>query len=326
MNIMLSSAIPRANWTARFVFFFCCAALGTAFPNPLAAHSDRVNLFPKVHAGQTVLYRITYRSDKQAQTQSSVVMAQAPVPVKMDVSMLLQVEILAVQIQGERAAIHGRSRFEPLDSSGGGQKETAVEFTIFPDGRVDQVTGLDALPTDQQLAWQQWASRFAAGAVYPAGGIRVGQKWKSEETEKSPSPIARLAWTRESTYVRDEPCRPVQMNGQGDFVESDQPAESCAVILTVATLKQESSPKDSTPADYRIHQLHTSGTAHGNNKTITYISLKTGLVVRASDEADQTMSVTIATAEASNRVHYDVIAKSSAAVLLVVDTSRPGKS
>jgi hypothetical protein len=298
-------------------------------PTPsLAANSDRINLFPKLSAGQTLFYRITYHSDKNTKTQSSLVVAQVPPPVKVDARALLRLEVLGLERQGQRAVIHARTRFESIEADGQPQAQdtakNAVEFTILPDGRIDQVTGLDVLPPYQQQAWQQWSSRFAAAGVFPQNGIRIAQKWRADEAEKSPSPLARLSWIRESTYVGDEPCRPLRRNDQGDFVDSDQPPESCAVILTTATLKQESSPKDATPDDYRIRQLRTSGTARGNNRTITYISLKTGLVVRASDDADQAMSVTIAKADASNRVHYDVTAKSNAAVLLV-ENAPPNK-
>ena len=307
----------------------CCAVLGILLPaRSPAANSDRVNLFPKLSAGQTLFYRVTYHSDKNTKTQSSLVVAQVPPPVKVDVRALLRLQILGVEVHGQRAVIHARTRFESIEADGQAATQdagkNAVELTIFPDGRIDQVTGLDMLPLDQQQAWQQWASRFAAAGVFPQSGIRVAQKWRTEEAEKAPSPLARLTWTRESTYVRDEPCRPLRMNAASDFVESDQPPESCAVILTTATLKQQSSPSDATPEDYRVRQLRTSGTARGNNRTITYISLKTGLVVRASDDADQAMSVTVAKADASNRVHYDVIAKSNAAVLLV-ENAPPNK-
>jgi hypothetical protein len=48
--------------------------------------------------------------------------------------------------------------------------------------------------------------------------------------------------------------------------------------------------------------------------------LKTGLLVRASEEASQQMTVTVAKANGSNRVHYDVNAKSRSEVLLVSET------
>ena len=192
-----------------------------------------------------------------------------------------------------------------------------IEFTILADGRLDQIAGVDALSPDQQQAWQQWAARFAASALFPADGIKPAQKWKTEEPERSPSPIAGLTWIRESTYVRNEPCRPLHFTPQGDLVESDKPADTCAVILTTASLQQQSSAKDATPEDYRVRELHTSGSASGNNKTILYLSLRDGLVVRATDEADQSMSVTIAKADASNQVHYDIQAKSAAEIVLV---------
>ena len=61
------------------------------------------------------------------------------------------------------------------------------------------------------------------------------------------------------------------------------------------------------------------GTARGANNTITFISLKTRLVVRAAEEASQSMDVTIAKTDGSNRVHYDVSAKSHSEILLVAD-------
>ena len=100
--------------------------------------------------------------------------------------------------------------------------------------------------------------------------------------------------------------RPAPRAPKGEPIESNPYDETCAVILTTATLTQASSSKDATPEDFKLHQLHTSGTASGTNKIISYVSLKTGLVVRTTEDAHQTMSVTIAKADKSNRVHYDV--------------------
>jgi hypothetical protein len=333
-----AAALHYPHAKTLLVHLLCCIALLVVSPREARSRTDRVNLFPKLQAGQTISYQVTYRSDKQTKTQSSVVLAETPAGAKINVRGLLRMEVLGVVAQGQRAVIHARTWFASLDSDAkptipNGQppadqarkqdpKGIAIEFTIFPDGRVDQVTGLDALSPEQQQAWQQWASRFAAAAVFPQNGVKVAQKWKSQESEKSPSPIAGLSWIRESTYVRNAPCPTVRMTIQGDLVESDQHPETCAVILTTAVLKQQSPAKNTTPDDYGRRQLRTSGTARGNNKTIIYISLKTGLVVRASDEADQTMNVTIAKTDGTNRVHYDIQAKSSAEVLLATNTPR----
>ena len=149
----------------------------------------------------------------------------------------------------------------------------------------------------------------------------MAEKWNSAEAEKSPAPIDGLRWVRQSTYVRDEPCSAVQLTVQGSVAPSDAQAETCAVILTTATLNQDSKEKNATPEEFKLHELRTAGTAHGANRIITYISLKTGLLVRATEEASQQMNVTVAKADGSNRVHYDVNAKSHSEVVLVVQTA-----
>src|SRR5229473_3040792 len=296
----------------------------------------RVNLFPRLQAGQTLAYQISYHSDKHVKTESRVIVAAPNDSAKIEVNALLRLEVLSVQVQGDRAVIHARTIFEILGSdshfkvpnieppASGLQREDpagkSIEFTILPDGRLDQVTGLDALFPEQQQAWQEWASRFLLGAAFPAPGVRVAQKWNSQEPEKSASPIAGLRWMRESTYVRDEPCRAVQLTVQGNVAASDAEPETCAVILTTAALKQDSSAKNATPEDFKLHELRTAGSAKGKNRIITYFSLKTGLLMRATEEASQQMNVTVAKADGSNRVHYDVNAKSHSEVLLVSET------
>jgi hypothetical protein len=326
-----AAKLRSSRRNTRFAQLLGCLVLWAVFPREAGSRTDRIQLFPKLHAGQIITYQISSRIAKEAETQSTVVVAQAPGDATVDVRGLLRMEVLGVEPQGQRATIHARTWFRSLDSGAKAKTPAAapaqtqdpngtpLEFTILPDGRVDPGKGADSLTPDQQQAWRQWASRFIAAAAFPDGGIKLAQKWRSEEAEQASSPIARLTWIRESTYVRNEPCRPVYMTPQGDLQESDQPPDTCAVVLTTAALKQQSPPKDTTPEDFRVRQLHTSGTARGHNQTITYISLKTGLVVRASDEADQSMAVTIAKADGSNRVHYDVQAKSRAEVMLVTE-------
>ena len=59
------------------------------------------------------------------------------------------------------------------------------------------------------------------------------------------------------------------------------------------------------------------GAAKGSNEIITYISLSTGLVVRATEAATQQMDVVVAKADGSNAVRYNVDAKSQLEVLLL---------
>ncbi len=321
-----------------FSRLFLCFLVLTAAAPQAGSGTGKLNLFPKLQAGQSLAYLIRFRNDKQIKTQSTVVAPMAPKGAQIDAHGLLLIDVLDVQPAGDRAIIHARSRFQALDSGvwlkHPGQKEPNwqlqsasgedkfVEFTILADGSVKDVKGLDALSPGQQQAWQEWITQFAIAGVFPRDGVNRGEKWKSEEAEKSPSPIAGLQWIKEGNYVRDEPCAAMHLNIQGEALPSDQPSDTCAVVLTRASLKQTSSSKDATPEDYKLHHLRTVGTAKGTNEVITYISLKTGLVVRATEAADQFMDVVVAEADGSNRVHYNVDAKSHAEVLLVTGTPR----
>jgi len=302
----------------------------------LCASGGRVHLLPQLQPGQTITYLIRFQSDKSVKTESNVVAPMTPDAAQIDAHGLLRVEILDLQEIGSKTAIHARGQFLTLDSGvwlrgpndkkPDGNKERVdpngkiIEFTISPDGSVNNVKGLDSLFPEQQRAWQQWVARFALAWTLPADGMKPGEKWKSEQAQQAGAPIAGLNWARESKYVKDEPCQAGQLSLTGDVSPSSGPPDTCAVILTLATLKQKSSSKDATPEDFRLHELRTMGTAKGTSEIITYISLKSGLVVRATEDTSQFMDVVVAQADDSNRVHYDVDAKGHSEVLLITET------
>jgi hypothetical protein len=304
-------------------------------PGVAAAPIARTTLFPRLHAGQTFTYYVQYRIKKNVKTESRVVTPTGPQDAETDAEWLLRVNILDVHPQGERAAIHARSQFQsvasamaqnntggrPPASSSPAQNSEAksVDFTILPDGRVDAITGLADLFPDQRQVWQVWLRQFAIAGVFPRDGVKPGQSWKSSEPEQTPSPIVKLEWEKQATYVRDEPCSPIQFSETGIVTPKNSQTESCAVILTSATLKQKSSPKDTTPGDFRLHDLRTTGNATGKNETISYISLQSGLIVRVTEDAHQFMDVLVAKTDASNQIHYNVEASGHTEVLLVAD-------
>ncbi|HEX3543494.1 MAG TPA: hypothetical protein VHT31_03125 [Candidatus Acidoferrum sp.] len=308
-------------------------------PNLATASIARVTLFPRLHAGQTFTYYVQYRTKKNFKTESRVVTPIGPQNAETDAQWLLRVDILHVHPQGERAAIHARSQFQSVASAmaqnnSGSQQASpgssapnpaskSVDFTIQPDGRVDAITGLADLFPDQRQVWQVWLRQFAIAGVFPRDGVRPGQSWKSSEPEQAPSPIVKLEWEKQATYVRDEPCTPIQFSETGIVTPKNSPAESCAVVLTSAVLKQKSPPKDTTPGDFRFHDLRTTGNATGKNETISYISLQSGLIVRVTEDDQQFMDVVIAKTDASNQIHYNVEATGHTEVLLVADAPAP---
>src|SRR6267143_6668049 len=154
----------------------------------LCAGDRRVHLLPKLQPGQTITYLIRFQSEKTVNTESKVVAPMGPNAVQLDASGLLRVEILDVQETGSKAAIHARAQFLTLDSGGspkmngdtkpGGEKQSAppagkfVDFTISPDGSVNNPNCLDSLSPGQQQAWQQWVARFALAWTLPANGMK----------------------------------------------------------------------------------------------------------------------------------------------------------
>src|SRR5437899_8929321 len=245
----------------------------------LCAGDRRVHLIPKLQPGQTITYLIRFQSDKTVKTESKVVAPMVPNAAQIDAHGLLRIEILDVQQTATRPAIHARGQFltldtgvwikGPKDKKPNWDKERVdrngktIEFTISPDGSANEVKGLDSLFPEQQQAWQQWLARFALAWALPPDGMKSGEKWKSEQAEPSSTPIAGLQWARDSIYVRHEPCPASQLSLTGDVSPSSGPSDTCAVLLTTAKLKQNSSSKDATPEDFKLHELHTSGTARG---------------------------------------------------------------
>jgi len=298
--------------------------------------SDRAELYPRLQRGQILLYQISVRTNKRVKTESNVTAPMAPDSPQSFAHGLLRVEVADAQLEGTRTSAQIRTRFITLDSASNVKDPQSgatapdqvhsepdsveVDFGIASDGRIGQVVGFDALKPEQQQAWQEWAERFAVAASFPQRSLAQGDKWKADEPVSSTAQIAGLVWLRNSQYVHDEPCPNMKMTVGGDIVSADDTSDVCAVVLTTAKLDQRSSAKDSTPEDYKLHDLRTMGVAKGRNEIISYISLRTGLVVRATEDANQSMDLIVAKSDGSNRVHYTVNADSHAQVLLIGDT------
>jgi len=318
------------------------AAMILLLSGAVAASGDqRISLLPKLQPGKTLTYLVHCRGYKNVKTESSVAVPLAPAPSEIDADGLLRIEIVDVQRMSDRTAVQARGQILPrppasADAATTVQKSSAnpqnqalasksIEFTISLDGSAEKVIGLEELDPADQEVWRAWLARFAAAWTIPAQRAKIGDKWSAEQPEPASSPIVALVWVRDSTYVRNEPCRSAQRSAAGEIFPSGGPEETCAVLLTTARLVQNSSSKDATPEDFKLHELKTTGTAKGANEIITYISLTTGLVVRATEDANQQMDVVVTRADGSNRVHYNVNAKSQSEVLLVTETppSRP---
>lgn len=277
----------------------CAIAVSAAFAAGFASET-RMVLLPRLQNGDSLHYETRARIDRNVATKSNVSSAVGPRQMRRDLASALRLDVQEMRVVGNRPLLSAESRVVPLDAPAADEprtKQARIVFTVGGDGNIHVTDGADDLDAEQNLSWQFWAAQFAFGWTLPAGGVKPGEKWKSVEAEKTPSPIANLIWEREITYVQNDKC-PIVTD------------EECAVFLTAAKLRQKSNPKDTTPEDYRLHELKTYGTATGTNETVSYISLKTGLVVRATEDLQQKMDVTIAKTDGTNQIHYTVTATS----------------
>jgi hypothetical protein len=286
------------------------AAIALCFGAARDSSADRrVALVPRLQPGQVLHYQIHGRVERDVTTESRVTSMAKPAGLKEDISLELQITIKGIRMESGRplVAAHGEFQF-PSDAAGktAPAANPGVDFSIDGAGQVQKVEGLDNLEPEQRLVWQFWIARFAYGWTLPADGVKPGQSWKTEEPERTPGPIANLVWDQQTTYGQNDKC-------------ATMPTEKCAVFLTTATLKQKSSPKDTTPEEYKLHELKTSGTTSGTNEIFTSISLKSGLVLRATEDSKQSMDVEIAKIDKSNAVHYKLDATSRFEMVIVPD-------
>jgi hypothetical protein len=278
----------------------------------VAKSDDRIQLLPQLQDGDTLRYESHARLKRSVKTKSNVLTMFEPRPLLADFSTTLQLSIQDFHIMDRRPMLAAETQLLTPETATTGDtspRPLKVGFAIGGDGTLIHADGLDDLEPEQRLAWQFWIAQFAFGWTLPESGVKPGEKWKSMEIEKTPAPIANLVWERETTYVQDDNC-PIL------------PSEQCAVFLTTATLRQKSNSQDATPEDYKLHQLKTSGTATGKNETVVYISRKTGLLVRGSEDVQQSLDVTIAKEDGSNQVQYLIDVTSHFETVLVT----PGRS
>jgi hypothetical protein len=305
--------VARSNKNAAWCAANCVALLAAGIG--AAGGDQRVVLLPRLQVGQAIKYDVHGRVQRHVKTESRVSTMLHPGDVRRDVAMPLVFTASEIHLENGRPVVVATAEFAAGASDSAETSAPAsanVKFLIERDGQVAEAEGLDEVAPEMRLAWQFWLSRFAFGWTLPAEGAKPGDKWKTEEPEKSPSPISNLVWEMETTYAGNDKCPLIA-------------PEMCASFLTRATLKQKSSAKDATPEDYRLHELRTSGTAKGTDEIVTYISLKSGLVVRATEETQQTMDVTIAKADGTNGVHYTIEASSRFETLLVTGSDSAGK-
>jgi hypothetical protein len=289
------------------------------------AFAQHLPTSPRLRPGQTLVYQLELSGSRSTKAESQVIAPQPPPSVSLNSFCLLQVHVEEATATGLRLKTYlsernlaNASQSDAAENSSSPDK--LVEVFVSSNGSASQIKGLDQLSAPQRLAWSSWLSQFASPLTYPKPGVEKGRRWQASEAETAPSPIAELSWRRKYEYVRQEAC-PVaeQSPSPSKSDKSTAPREMCAVILVQAQLRQGSPANRSTPPDFKVRGLATRGTASGANETVQYVSTASGLIIRSTEDVQQSMDVTVALADGSNRVRYLINAKSRLQIELVPD-------
>jgi hypothetical protein len=190
-----------------------------------------------------------------------------------------------------------------------------IEFTVDADGHVSNVHGLDGVIDDDRVrqAAERWMEQVSGTAGAPQA-VTLGQTWNSAQPATS-MPLAGMIWRSNSSYLRNEPCRPADPNAPA------VPDELCAVILTRQSVLPQKQLRDPTPEDYRRNGLHTSGRWSGSGESLSYISLRTHSAVSVTQDSAQQIDFTVTNASGNSIRYAGTIETHSRVALLPADVT-----
>jgi len=298
-------------------FAFGIVALASTLT--LAASGKRVNLVPRYVPGETLRYRIESTTTTNGKTTTPIVNPEGGTHSTLTVHLVVRLDVLSAPSAGGAGTARLRATYEktsaesqsdvldPAQPSVSDQyarlKGESVEFTIAPGGQLVDIKGLEEPPADRSLGQSalSWLGALSTAGGFPADGVEIGQKWKSERPVQG-VPLAGVAWRVESTYLRDEPCDSTPASGASapGFKAS---LESCAVILSrFEIFRPGSAHGDATPEDYLRNGLRVSGSWTGSGESLNYVSLASGLLVRSTETSDQQMDYKITSATTGSSI------------------------
>jgi hypothetical protein len=301
--------------------------------------SPPVSLSPRFSVGQTFRYQMEFETTTATSRSGFTADPQGPSQLVITWNTTIRMEVLPAEasdsggirlrITYEKSTANVRAdTFDPEAIATQQQYQKlegkVVEFTLDAAGNVTSITGLEGI-VDGDKAMQaalQWIAQLDAGSGAPAGGVRIGQTWSSEQPATSLL-LPGLVWRNDSQYLRNEACYPpnpdaAPVSPHAESSGSPDSAETCAVILTRLSLVR---PKPARHAAQDKSEAKTEGRWNGSGESLSYISLHTGLVVSVTQTATEDMDVTITSAQ-NNSMRYAGKILSRSQVALVADDVR----
>lgn len=302
-----------------------------------AAGSRRLRLSPHFVVGETFRYRIESRTATNGKITTPILNPEGASASTVSIHLLIRLDVLKAtagtnpQTTRLRAtyekssADSQRDAFDPAHPSPSFQyaklEGRSLEFATDATGHLDSIQGMADIFPDRVVARSalSWFSEVSSSSTFPASGIEVGQKWKTERPVEG-APLSDLISRAESTYLRDEPCHAEsELSPAVTYPNPAGPPEStCAVVLTRFTILRRGSPhSEATPEDYLRNGLRVSGGWSGSGETLDAISLSTGFLVRSTQTSDQQLDYEIASASTGSKVRNESHIQSQTEIVLL---------
>ena len=293
----------------------------------------RVHLRTRLTPGVVMRYRIEVESTSDTTHGGAVQDPQGPSHLIVTWDATVRMEVLsgnaAVSPTAPAGSIRLRTTYEKslavvksdtpdpqaedIEQQYGKLQGQSMEFTVLPGGAVTEVSGLGEILTDDKArsAAEEWVKQVSSGAGTPEQGIVPGQTWSTDEPAES-LPLAGMFWHTNSTYLQNEPCRPV--DPAKPAVAQD--AETCAVILSRLSLVTPRKLHDPTPAAYLKDGVHTAGSWSTSGESMNYVSLRNGWVVSVAQNGTEQMDMTFTNASGVTVQYKGTVGTHSTVTLL----------
>jgi len=300
--------------------------------------AERVKLAPQFQPGQVLRYQVDFRTRTESSSAGPVEDPQGASALEVNIGMQVRLEVLPPTDtpaaegakQGATPPVHFRATYEKAaatlkaDSADPFAAEIeafykqlegrSIEIFVGPEKVVTDLSGLGDLAQDQRAgSAHEWLTQLLRGIRSPAEGVTIGQAWSREEPVPN-APLAGMVWRTVSTYLRNEGCSALEV--------IQDPDEPCAVVLTRFEMTRHDAAADPTPPDYKERGLRTSGSLTGTGESLSYVSLRTGLLVGATQTAAEEMNLTVTSTAAQSRVQYQGRVASTSHVRLMPPSTR----
>lgn len=288
---------------------------------------QRIHLAPKLSPGLSLRYQLDAHTVTTSRSSGRVEDPQGPSKSEVALAATLRLEILPtaadaplrVRTTYEKSSATATSdSFDPslavLQEQYHKLEGRSIEFSLDAQGHATKYSGLEGLFPDEKsaAAAREWFSQLASGVELPREGIVPGQSWSSVRANVAGMPLLGLTWRTESTYLRDEPCPAPDSSAPA----SSAPAETCAVIQTRLSVTQRPL-RDPTPADYRRRNMRTSGKLSSSGESLSYISLRTGWLVRVTQTSLEEMNIIITAADGGSHLRINASVQSTTHINLL---------